>query len=297
MSALIPLIVQAMPVSQDEHGNICLNDLWCLADKPQNNRPTDWRRSARALALEAALNERMVGNLHHSEQTPAIPTLYVQGQGRASRTFAHPVLALDYAEYLNPALGVEIRDVFIRYRAADISIANDILERIAEQVKEDELRLLNRGEMTTRAKDIGELGQRAGCAGWQYAELHNARYRGLYNGLDENGIHSLKQLKPSQKILDYMGAAEGAANVFAATQAALRMQRLNPKTPVEAFQIAEDAGVRTRQAMEEIGGVMPEKMPIPDSIGSAKKRLERNRALLNGKKPAAKKLPKKAPAR
>lgn len=281
-----------MPVSQDEHGNVCLNDLWILVGRPENRRPSDWHRSARAKALEAALNDLVVENLHYKLKSANQSTFYTSGRGKAIRTYAHPVLALDYAEYLNPALGVEIRDVFIRYRANDISLANNILERIAEQVKEDELRLLNRGEMTARAKDLGAEAKRAGCVGWQYAELHNARYRGLYNGLTENDIHALKGLKPSQKILDYMCAAEGAANVFSATQAALRLQRMNPKTPEEAFAIVHEAGVRTRAAMDDIGGVMPEEMPVPDSISDAKKRLERNRALLKGKKAT---LPKPAP--
>ncbi len=177
----LPLLVQAMPVGQDEHGNICLNDLWVLGGSPANGRPTDWRRHKRTEALEAALRARMVEKLHHSLEETA--TIYVRGKGRASRTYAHPVLALDFAEFLNPALGVEVRELFIQFKADAIGLANDILERIAEQVKEDQLRLLNRNQMTERVKDVGEQGKQAGCVGWQYAELHNAGYRGLYNGL------------------------------------------------------------------------------------------------------------------
>lgn len=62
------------------------------------------------------------------------------------------------------------------------------------------------------------------------------------------------------------------------------MERDNPKTPQEAFSIARDAGVRTRQAMREIGGVMPEDMPVADSISEAKRRIEANRPLLGPKK-------------
>ena len=77
-----------------------------------------------------------------------------------------------------------------------------------------------------------------------------------------------------------MAAAESAANVFRVTQAKLRMDREKPKTPSEAFKIAHDAGVRTRQAMADIGGVMPEDMPVADSIKDAKRRLETNRQIL-----------------
>lgn len=267
-------------VTEDEHGNISLNDLWRLAGEPKTNRPVDWHRSKRAKALEAALQERMVEILHHSSKGADISTFYTEGKGRASRTYAHPVLALDYAEYLKPALGVEVREVFLRYRANDISLANDILDRIAEQVQEDETRILNREEMTVRNRELATEGKRAKCRGWQYAELHNAGYRGLYNGLDADGIHRIKGLTDNQKILDHVNAAEGAANVFRVTQAKVAMKERQPKTPEEAFNIAHEAGVETRKAMARIGGVMPEDMPAADSIKDAKKRLKANKPLL-----------------
>ena len=56
--------------------------------------------------------------------------------------------------------------------------------------------------------------------------------------------------------------------------------REKPKTPEAAIAIAREAGERTRQAMKEIGGVMPEDMPVADSISDAKRRLEANRQIL-----------------
>jgi DNA-damage-inducible protein D len=78
-----------------------------------------------------------------------------------------------------------------------------------------------------------------------------------------------------------MSAAEGAANVFRVTQAKVAMQTRKPKTPDEAFKIAHEAGVETREAMRRIGGVMPEDMPVADDIKAAKKRLEFNKPLLS----------------
>ena len=208
-------------------------------------------------------------------------TYYVTGRGNARKTYAHPVLALAYAEDLLPSLGVEVREVFLRFRAADVSLANDILDRIAEQVQEDERRVHIRGEITVRNKELASEGSKAGCRGWEYAELHNSGYRGLYNGLDEDGIHRLKKLTKNQRILDHMIAAEGAANLFRITQAKVAMQRRKPNTPQQAFDIAHDAGVETRNAMRRIGGVLPEEMPVADSIKEAKKRLEINKPLLS----------------
>jgi hypothetical protein len=268
-------------VSEDDNGNVCLNDFWEIAGKPENLRPTNWHRQKRTQALEAALQERIMFLKHKGPKDAANSTYYVTGRGNARKTYAHPVLALAYAEDLLPALGVQVREVFLRYREADITLANDILDRITEQVLEDETRILNREEMTVRNRELAAQGKRAGCTRWDYAELHNSGYRGLYKWLDAAGIHRLKKLTKNQQILDHMSAAEGAANVFRVTQAKVAMQTRKPKTPDEAFKIAHEAGVETREAMRRIGGVMPEDMPVADDIKAAKKRLEFNKPLLS----------------
>ena len=277
------ILLREKCISTDADGNICLNDLWALAGKPDNRRSRDWYRGKRAKALETALVGKIVENFHKPLKHVAGTTYYISGRGGLALTYAHPVLALDYAEYLEPRLGVEVREVFLRYRADDISLANDILDRIAEQVREDEMRVHIRGEITTRNRELAGEGKKAGCRGWEYAELHNSGYRGLYNGLDEAGIHRLKKLTKSQKILDHMSAAEGAANLFRITQAKIAMEAKKPRTPKAAFDIAHDAGVETRKAMQRIGGVMPERLPVADGINEAKKRLETNRHLLEKK--------------
>lgn len=275
--------ISGTKVTEDENGNICLNDLWALAGSDKNLRARDWFRYQGTKALLEALAERIVGDTHTSLKKAKDSVFYTVGRGRASKTYAHPVLALAYAEHIDPAIGIEVRETFLRYRANDISLANDILDRIAEQVKEDERRVHIREEIAEGNTDLQAAGKRARCQGWQYAELHNSGYRGLYNGLDMKGIHRLKELTKSQHILDHMSAAEGAANLFRITQANVQMAIEDPKTPAEAFEIAENAGKETRAAIERISGVMPEDMKSVDGINKAKKRLEANKPLLSKK--------------
>jgi len=270
------------PIRED-NGNVCLNDLWDRAGKPENQRARDWYRGKRVKALERALQARIVEKFHKPLKDVEDSTYYTVGRGGGALTYAHPVLALDYAEYVKPEIGVAMREIFLRYRADDISLANDIFDRIAEQVQEDEYRLQNRSEMTVRNTELARQGAKAGCTEYDYAELHNSGYRGLYNGLEAADIHKLKKLTKSQKILDHMNAAEGAANVFRVTQAKIAMEQRKPKTPEEAFKIAHEAGVETREAMKRIGGIMPEDMEPADSISKAKKRLEENKKLLDKK--------------
>ena len=77
-------------VTEDEHGNISLNDLWRLAGEPKTNRPVDWHRSKRAKALQGALNERITENFRNSSKKDAISTYCVAGRGRALDMSALP---------------------------------------------------------------------------------------------------------------------------------------------------------------------------------------------------------------
>lgn len=108
-----------------------------------------------------------------------------------------------------------------------------------------------------------------------YAVFQDHGYRGLYGGRSQRDIHAAKGLKKSQKILDHMGSTELAANLFRATQAEDKLRRDGASTRAQANDIHRDVGRRVRATIADLGGVMPENLPAPDtSIGQ----LERRRA-------------------
>ena len=83
-------------------------------------------------------------------------------------------------------------------------------------------------------------------------------------GLDQKAIHERKGLKKSQKILDYMGSTELAANLFRATQTEEKLRR----DAVDSKQLANkthyDVGQKVRQTIKDLGGTMPEALPSPE---------------------------------
>lgn len=93
-------------------------------------------------------------------------------------------------------------------------------------------------------------------------------YRGLYNGLTSNDIHSRKGLNENQNINDHMSAAEFAANAFRITQTEAKLKRENVHGQEQINQIHHEAGQVVRRAIAELGGTMPEDMP---TVGSIKK--------------------------
>lgn len=95
-----------------------------------------------------------------------------------------------------------------------------------DDLTEDKKRLAIRREMINHNKSLAEAAQMAGIKDARdYAIFQNSGYQGLYGGLGVKEIHARKGLKKSQKILDHMGSAELAANLFRATQTDEKLRR------------------------------------------------------------------------
>jgi DNA-damage-inducible protein D len=132
---------------------------------------------------------------------------------------------------------------------------------------EDEKRLFLRNEMAKHNTQLAAAAKNAGVTGsLDYAIFQNHGYMGLYGGLDAKGIHKRKGLKKSQQILDHMGSTELAANLFRATQTEEKLRRENIKGKRQANQTHYEVGKKVRQTIKDIGGTMPENLPVADSI-------------------------------
>jgi DNA-damage-inducible protein D len=97
---------------------------------------------------------------------------------------------------------------------------------------------------------------------------------GLYGGLDAKGIHKHKGLKKSENILDHMGSTELAANLFRATQTEEKLKRENIKGKQKANQTHFEVGKKVRKTILELGGTMPENLPVAGSIKKLDKKDE-----------------------
>lgn len=141
------------------------------------------------------------------------------------------------------------------------------------QLDEDSKRLVIRGEVKSWNAMLAEAAHRAGITEQaDYAEFQNAGYMGLYGGLKVSDIHRRKGLAPEQKILDHMGSEELGANLFRITQTEAKMRRDDPQGLAEASGIHYVVGKEVREAIEKIGGTMPEELPTPEkSISQVEK--------------------------
>jgi DNA-damage-inducible protein D len=137
---------------------------------------------------------------------------------------------------------------------------------------EDERRLFLRNEMKKHNLQLADAAKDAGVIQpFEYAIFQNHGYMGLYGGLDAKGIHKNKGLKNNQQILDHMGSTELAANLFRATQTEEKLRREKIKGKEKANKTHYEIGKKVRKTIKEIGGTMPEDLPVADSIKKLEK--------------------------
>lgn len=140
-------------------------------------------------------------------------------------------------------------------------------DAFAKLGSEEEKRLFLRREMAEHNKQLADAARAAGVIKPQeYAVFQNYGYMGLYNGMGAKEIHKKKGLKKSQGILDHMGSTELAANLFRATQTEEKLKRDNVKGKDKANQTHLEVGKKVRQTIKELGGTMPEDLPVTESI-------------------------------
>ncbi len=260
-------------IQEDSDGNICLSDFYALAGKPKNRKPNDWFRGARAKRLMEALFKKTTGISRRLSEDD-LKTMYYGETGRGARVYAHPVLALDYAEFVEASLGVAVRETFLRYKAKDVSLALEILEGLSAQEEYDALRV----ELRNLVKEHNKLS--AGAAksiGVTNFEAYNgAGLRGLY-GMTKAALLKHKGLPEGENHLDFAGHEEFAANYFKATQAVAKLRRdaeAGIKGQTHANKVHGDIGLGVRKQIESWGGTMPEDERSLDHVKDAERRLK-----------------------
>ena len=134
-----------------------------------------------------------------------------------------------------------------------------------ERLSDDEKRLYLRRELTEHNKSLAAAARDAGVeTSADYAVFQNYGYKGLYGGLGAKEIHARKKLKKSHHILDYMGHEELAANLFRATQTDAKLRRDKVQGKDNANRTHLVVGQAVRKTIRDLGGTMPEDLPVPE---------------------------------
>jgi hypothetical protein len=126
------IVIRGHRIFEDVYGHIRLDDLWHAAKANESKSPAKWRLSRMAQALIIELEKKVqISSL--KENKPVPPSIYARRGRSSTGTYAHPILAAAYAGYLSPKLELEVREVWLRYRAGDATLADEILQRASAE--------------------------------------------------------------------------------------------------------------------------------------------------------------------
>ncbi len=135
-----------------------------------------------------------------------------------------------------------------------------------DQLTEDQRRIYHRERVKSRNAILNNVAHQSGVE--DFDEFQDAGYTGLYGGYDAKNLKRLKKIPAQGELLDHMGREELAANEFRITQTETKLRAMQIQTEREATDTHHQVGKKVRKAIEDIGGIMPEKLPsAPDIRG------------------------------
>lgn len=129
-------------------------------------------------------------------------------------------------------------------------------------LSEDEKRLYRRKQTRDGNKVLYKIASSKGVK--NFDKFTNAGYRGLYNGESADDIAKRKKLRYREEILDNMGSEELGTNVFRITQTEALLKKQKEKNEDMATDLHYTVGKTIRDAIEKLGGTMPEDLPTSD---------------------------------
>ena len=164
-------------VQIDKLGRVRLNDIHKAGGFTVNQKPTDWIALATTQKLAIKVCEKTSGKSGRFTKSELLSVICSK-VGAGGGVWVHPNLALAYAKYLSADLHYEVNEVFLRYKGADPTLADDILQRSTPEANlwagHRAMGRAERNGLTLILKDHG-------VTGWGYGRVTNAIYLGLFD--------------------------------------------------------------------------------------------------------------------
>lgn len=131
---------------------------------------------------------------------------------------------------------------------------------------ENQRRLYLRNQVVEQNKLLASAAKGAGVQNTEFGKFYNRGYQGLYGGRNMDEVRSYKKLPSKAQILDHMGSTELAANLFRITQTEERLRGKGIRGSEAACTAHYEVGLKVRQTMKELSGIMPEDLPVAEDV-------------------------------
>ena len=151
---------------------------------------------------------------------------------------------------------------------------------VQDALSEDEKRLNLRDKVRQSHKRVSQAAQDAGVRNHMQDVFHDACVRGLY-GMSLKDLKAMRGLEPNEQIFDRAGRLELSANDFQMNFAADVIRKENIRGEQPAINRNKEVAVHVRNTIMQVGGTMPERLPLEAPINEVEKRLRQKTGLLS----------------
>ena len=136
-----------------------------------------------------------------------------------------------------------------------------------DKLSENQKRLYLRNQVVAENKRLMSAAKASGVrSSADFGKFNNKGYQGLYGGRGKAEIQEYKGLHPKANILDHMGSTELAANLFRITQTEEKLRSKAIVGKERACDAHYEVGLKVRQTMKELSGIMPEDLPVAEDV-------------------------------
>jgi hypothetical protein len=197
------------------------------------------------------------------------------GPNEQRGTWVHPQIAINLATWLSPDFAVQVSEWVVSWMmgaAQRTTVYPDF-----GTLNEDEKRLYLRDQVTASNKKLAEAARGSGVVtSDDFAIFQSHGYRGMYDGRSVPEIRTVKGLPKKAQILDHMGSAELAANLFRITQTEKKLTNQQIDNKYAANHAHYEVGKKVRQAMIDISGTPPERLPVAPDVKKLQKQMAKS---------------------
>jgi DNA-damage-inducible protein D len=137
------------------------------------------------------------------------------------------------------------------------------LRQLAEQQKQ---RVELRERVAEGNKSLNQSAMQVGVLSRNFGKFQNAGYQGLYGGLSLSEIKTRKGISPNEDLLDRAGLGELGANALRIDLTDRKLRSGEVVGENAAIRTHHQVGKKIREAIEDLGGPLPEDLPAEPSI-------------------------------
>jgi hypothetical protein len=227
-------------------GRVNLTDIWKAAKGPYNQRPYDWMKLPTAVKYLAATARKVKGG-----ESP----LYETRAGRNGGTYAHPLVALEYARYLNADLAVAVNAAFFQHVEEELDPELKAERAIAGMRRrgwtDEHIEARLKGVVARNA--LTELCGQRGVEGKGFSTITNATYTGLLGGTAED-IRRDRGLPEKANVRNALDPLELKSMEFGETLAAVNIRRKRAWGTAQCADECHKAGLAVRSMVQSVLG-------------------------------------------